>query len=354
VASTTVVGLDIGTTHVAAAEIAFGNGGPWGKSPGTILRAASVPLPLGAVRDGEVEEVDIVASAIKELWSKGGFSRKDVVLGVGNQRVLVRELDLPWLPLPQIRASLPFQVQESLPMPIDEALLDYFPTGEYEGTSGKMVRGMLVAASRDTVRANVLAAEGAGLQPVMVDLNAFALLRSLAPREALQQTVAFIEIGAKITNVVITSGGVPRFVRTLAVGGQDATDAVAAALGIAAAEAEHVKREVGVGYQVAQHLAPAAEALGEVARHLVESVRNTLVFFASNNPGEAVETAVVTGGGAMLPGLGQYLASATRLSISLGNPVAGLKLGKNVDQTALEAEVWRMALPVGLAHGVAQ
>lgn len=352
-ASSTVIGLDIGSTHVGAAEIAFGSGGPWGKTPGTLQRYATVPLPLGAVRDGEVEQVDVVSGAIRELWTKGSFSRKEVVLGVGNQRVVVRELDLPWLPLPQIRASLPFQVQDSLPMPIEEALLDYFPTGEYEATSGRTVRGMLVAAARDTVRANILAAESAGLQPVMVDLNAFALQRSLAQGDLLNRTTAFVEIGAKISNVIIAVEGVPRFIRTLQVGGQDATEAVASALGITAAEAEVAKREIGVGYQVAPHLAAAGDALGEVTRHLVESIRNTLVYFGTNNPGSAVEVVVLTGGGAMLPGFGQYLASASRLSITLGEPLARVRLGKNVDRAAVEAESWHLALPIGLAHGVA-
>lgn len=351
--STNVIGLDIGTTHVAAAEVAFGRGGAGRRSPGTLLRYASVPLPLGAIRDGEVEHTDLVVSALKELWSKFGSSRKEVVMGIGNQRVIVRELDLPWMPLPQIRASLPFQVQDSLPMPIDEALLDYYPTGEYESTTGRTVRGMLVAAARDTVNSNIIAVEGAGLQPVMVDLNAFALQRSLAHGELTDHTVAFVEVGAKITNVIIAAHGVPRFIRTLQVGGQDATDAVATALGISASEAEQVKRDVGVGFQVAPQLAPAAEALSAVTNHLADAIRNTIAYFGTNNPGAGVEVVVLTGGGAMLPGFGQYLASLSRLSITLGNPTGGVRLGKDLSQATIEAESWRMALPIGLAHGVA-
>ena len=140
-ASTRVIGLDIGTTAVRAAEVEFGSGGPAGTPSPTLLRAGAVPLPPGVVRGGEVVEPGIVSQALKQLWSSTGFSSKDVVIGVGNERVVVRELDLPWMPLAQLRASLPFQVQELLPVASSDALLDYFPTGESTGAQGRQVHG---------------------------------------------------------------------------------------------------------------------------------------------------------------------------------------------------------------------
>ena len=93
-----IVGLDIGTTAVRAAEVSYGSDGP--SSRGTLNAYASVPLPPGAVQDGEVVEPEAVASALKELWNRGKFSTKDVVIGVGNQRVIVRELEVPAMPMP--------------------------------------------------------------------------------------------------------------------------------------------------------------------------------------------------------------------------------------------------------------
>jgi type IV pilus assembly protein PilM len=353
VASTRVIGLDIGTTAVRAAELEFGSGGPTGKGGATLLRYGQVPLPMGAVRDGEAIQPETVATALRQLWLQQKFSSRDVVIGVGNQRVLVRELDLPWMPLPQLKASLPFQVQELLPMSTDEALLDYFPTSEFDGPNGRTVQGMLVAAQRDTVSANVLAAEGAGLHPTMVDLNAFALLRSVARGDLAQRIVALVDIGASVTNVVIAVHGVPRLIRTLPSGGQNVTNAVAAALGIAAPEAEMLKREIGVGFAVGPEQAVAAEAISTVARTLVEAVRNTFVYYSGNNPGAAIEIAVMTGGGSHLPGLGQYLSSAGRLPVTLGDPLAGLRMGKSMPRGALAGLESLVALPIGLAYGVA-
>jgi type IV pilus assembly protein PilM len=348
-----VIGLDLGSTHVRAAEVRFGRGGAAGKQVPTLTRYAEVRLPLGAVRDGEVADSTAVTEALQQLWAEGRFSSRAVNIGVGNQRVVVRELELPWMPLPQIRTSLPFQVQELIPMPVEEALLDYYPTGEREGATGRMVQGMLVAASRDTVRANLMAVESAGLRPQMVDLNPFALLRSLARGEHAAQTIALVEIGARITQVVIVAHGVPRFVRMLPSGGQNVTDAVAAALGIAAAEAEDVKRTVGIGLPVPADLTAAGEAISTVVRPLIEAIRNTFVYYASNNPGAGIEVAVLTGGGSQLPGLDRFLASTSRLTVVAGDPLSSIKVAGTPQLENVAQRAAYLATPIGLAYGVA-
>lgn len=353
VAKAGVIGLDIGTTRVRAAEVVFGSGGRAVTSQPTIVKYGEVALPPGAVRDGEVEDTGTVAAALRQLWSQSKFSTREVNIGVGNQRVVVRELDLPWMPLPQLKASLPFQVQELLPMSTDEALLDYYPTGEREGQSGRMVHGMLVAATRDTVRANVLAVESAGLRPMMVDLNPFALMRAVVRGDLAQRTVAVVDVGARVTQVVIAAQGMPQFVRMLPSGGGNVTDAVASALGISAPEAENAKREVGIGYAVGPDLAAAAEAVNAVVRPLIEAVRNTFVYYAGNHPGAGIDVVVLTGGGSHLPGLGQYLSSASRLPVTIGDPLATMKVAKTVDANLLSQLSSLVALPLGLAFGAA-
>ncbi len=345
------IGLDIGTTEVRAAELHFAGAGA--SRQATLVRYASCPLPPGAVRDGEVEDPSAVSAAIRQLWSTGKFGSRDVQIGVGNQRVVVRELDVPWMALPQVRAALPFQVQELLPMPVDDALMDFYPTGELDGPQGHLLHGMFVAATRDTVTANVMAVEGAGLRVQMVDLNAFALLRAMAHGELAQRTVAFVEIGARISTVIISAQGTPRFVRMLPSGGQTVTDAVASAVGCSAMEAENLKRSVGVGFAVGADLVAAAEAVNGVVRGLVEAIRNTFVYYAGNNPGAAVELVVLTGGGAHLPGLGQYLSSASRIAVTLGDPLATLRQARAGQHDSLASESSRIAVPLGLAWGVA-
>lgn len=345
--ASTVIGLDLGTTRARAVEIQKGRGAP------TVVRYAEAPVPLGAIQDGEVTEADGVVSALRELWSRGKFASRDVVIGVGNQRVMVRSLDLPWMPMTQLRSSLPFQVQDTLPVAVEDALLDFYPTAEYQGQGGRTVHGLLVAATRDTVAANVAAVESAGLAPQMVDLNAFALLRAHMLTQQTARTVALVDIGARITNLVVARDGVPQMVRTLAAGGQHVTDAIAAEGRLPVPEAEGMKRQVGVGFAVADDLKAAADVVAHVTQQLVEAIRNTLVYYASQNPGNGVELVVLTGGGSYLNGLGQYLSSASRLPVTLGDALSGVQVGRGVRMDSLQGVESTFALPLGLALGVA-
>src|SRR6476661_5881146 len=166
VAGRPVVGLDIGTSGVRAAELTSGKG------PMTLERFGQVALPVGAVRDGEVIDVDAVAHAIKQLWVQAKFSSKKVVIGVANQKVVVRQVDLPWMPPDDLKKSLAYQVQDFVPMSVDQAVLDFHPLEELTGDNGtRILRGLLVAASRDMVNASLKAVQKAGLSPVMVDLT---------------------------------------------------------------------------------------------------------------------------------------------------------------------------------------
>ena len=224
-----LVGLDIGTSSVRAAELTLGKGGA------TLERFGQVALPTGSVRDGEVIDADVVAEAIRQLWAQAKFTSKKVVVGVANQKVVVRQIDLPWMPGDELKKALAFQVQDHIPMPVEHAILDYHPLEEFTNESGaRTLRVLLVAAARDMVGSTLEAVQKAGLSPQMVDLTSFAVLRSMGTSPqgtglAALESEALIDIGASVTNIVIHQDGVPRFVRILLMGGADLTDVPAVA-----------------------------------------------------------------------------------------------------------------------------
>lgn len=346
-----VIGLDIGTTQVRAAEVEFGSGGSSAHARPRLVRVGVAPLPPGAVREGEVVERSTVGSAIKRLWTEHKFGSKNVILGVGNQRVVVRDLDLPAMPMAQVRSSLPFQVQNLIPVAVDDAILDYLPIEVRSGESGDVMQGLLVAATKDTVLANTEAVETAGLRPVVVDLSAFALARAMARGEALGHTLAIVDVGARVTTVAVVAQGVPRMVRMLPSGGQDVTEAVAGALGVPLDQAEMAKRSIGVGFAQGPETERAAEQVMTVVTALVEAVRNTMVFYNSTHPGAHIEHMLLTGGGSQLPGLGQFLSTATRLPVSPGMPFASLD-GADAGRQYVEHQ-HTLAIALGLAMGAA-
>jgi len=347
-----VVGIDIGNTGIRAAEVQDPE-----KSNATVLRIGEIALPEGAVRDGDVQEVNNVANALRQLWKDAGFKTKDVVFGVANHKVLARELAVPKMPIARIRESLPFQVQDLLPVPVSEALLDFYPVSEGEGEAGPVIHGLLIAAVKEPIEQKVAAARLAGLNPVGVDLVPFALSRVLLTGEAAEGTVALMDVGEVTTIVVVARDGVPSFVRIIPAGGSDVTRALADRLDLPIEEAERLKRMVGL---VASPKAPEGlstnsyeavlEIVFSVTSELLSGLRNTLAYFSANG-GDRVQRILLTGGAGRMPGFSAALAELTRIDVSEGSPLGSLALARGLQDHEPETGWQSMAVAVGLASG---
>ncbi len=337
---TRVVGLDLGSRCVRAAEIEVqtGSSGPRVR----LLRFGEQPIDPAAMRDGEVARPAAVTSALRTLWRTERFACKDVVLGVGNQRVFVRDLVVPAAPLDQIRASLRFgSVQDLLPVRVEDCLLDFHPVAadDHEGT----VHGMLVAAPEETVEANTSAVTAAGLRPVRVDLNGFGLLRALVHGSLRDEVVGIVDLGAAITDVVVADRGVLRMYRTLPTGADDMTSAVRQALAVAEPRAEEITRTHGV--------ADPATVPADVAP--AESVRSTFAFYAGST-GRPVERMLLVGRGSRTPGLGQLLSTTLRVPAAFGTLDGRVTLARGLDGSRLGGDLAPVVpLAVGLGLGAA-
>jgi type IV pilus assembly protein PilM len=342
-----VVGIDIGARVIRAAEVV-----ERAKHRPMLVRYHEVALPADAAARGEVIEIDTVASALKQLWSTGGFKSKQVVLGVGSQRVLARDLTVPKMPIEQIRESLPFQVQDMLPLPVSDALLDFYPVSEDVTESGAVINGLLVAAVKESVLANVRAAQAAGLNPLEVDLIPFALSRALVAPSANPETVAMVHVGAVTTSIVIVKSGVPQFVRIVPSGGDDVTKALMTGLEIDGPSADQAKRAFGLaGENASPEWRPAVVIIREVTSELLSTVRNTINFFGNTRPADPISRIVFSGGGAQIIGFGPALSEITRLPVSESDPFERFTIGKTVNREALEASRSSVATVLGLTLG---
>ena len=367
--SSSIVGIDIGSTTLRAVEVRNPE-----KAKPTVLRYHEVALPVGAVSGGEVLEPHTVATALKALWSSGGFRSRQVVLGMGSQRVLARDLSVPKMSLARIRQSLPFEVQDLLPVPVADALLDFYPISESTTEHGATVNGLLIAAVKTAVVANVAAARMAGLTTIDVDLIPFAVSRLLVTRPGIDGVVAVIDFGATTTSVVITRQGVPQFVRIIPTGGDDVTQAVADGLQTDAATADLLKRRVGLLAAIAAD-APSgilrnevpfdgvsagdsrppdvagADIIAETMNDQLVSVLNTLSYYANTRPGDPVTAIVLSGGGARMPGLPEAVSKLTRLGVSAGDPLSTVGLAAAIDAEALRLSGTTYTVALGLALG---
>jgi type IV pilus assembly protein PilM len=345
----TIVGVDISANGLRAVEL-----GGVSKARPTLLRHHSVALPPGAVNRGEVVEPRTVATALKQLWSTGGFTGKDVIIGIGNSRVLARDLSVPKASLKRIRESLPFQVQEMLPFPTEDALLDFYPINESVGENGPVVNGLLVAAVKDAVLGNVNAIQLAGLHAVEVDLVPFALSRVLLRGANAKGTTAVIDVGGNTTIVIVSTEGVPQFVRIISTGGDDLTNALSTRLNIPAENAETMKRTIGLSATTTspEHT-EVLRIMFELTSELVTSLRNTLSYFAGSRQGDVVSSIVLTGGGANLQWFAEALGEFTRLPVTRGNPLDTLDVSRRIDSAGLQAQGGSLAVAIGLALGSA-
>ena len=389
----TRIGVDVGSTAVRVAEVATGD-------VPVIVRAAQVPLRPGVVEAGEVRQPEAVAEALRELWSKSGVKSKQVHLGVGNQRVVVREVALPWLPEKELRDTLGFQVQEFIPMPAEEAVLDFDPLGEMDQGGRRMVRILLVAAHKPMVNALVEAALAAKLDPQGVDLSPFAVTRAVGTSDSgldldSSGDEAIVDIGAQVTSICVHDRGVIRFVRMLPSGGRDITLAIASGLGVDDEVAERLKRgdrSQGIadaapvvgpradGAAAGRLPAPAdtlptdtlpADTLGsdsprgvpggtsdpaEVrdlalnrARGFVDEVRSSLEFYAAQTPDAQIGRVLVVGGGSRLDGLLELVQERLPVPVDRGRLFERAKSEVELSaEASAEAEAV-LSVAVGLA-----
>jgi type IV pilus assembly protein PilM len=344
-----IIGVDISANGLRAVEM-----GNATKGKPVLIRHHSVALPAGAVSRGEVLEPQTVATALKQLWTSGGFKGKDVVLGIGNSRVFARNLTVPKMSLKLIRESLPFQVQEMIPFPADDAVLDFYPINEGAGENGPVVNGLLVAAQRDAVLGNVSAVQLAGLNPVEVDLVPFALSRILLRGVQAAGTVAIIDVGANTTTVVVCTEGVPQFVRIIPNGGDDLTAALARRLNVTVEQAEAMKRAIGISTASDRpEERNVASVTLELTSELITSLRTTLTYFAGAGQAPAIGRIILTGGGAQLHGFGNALAEYTRIPVAAGDPLHSIIVPPRSTKTPSTGAGPAFAVALGLALGSA-
>ncbi len=338
-----VVGLDIGTSAVRAAELEFGSGAP------KLVAFGQVGLPPGAILDGEVKDVEAVAEAIRRLWHNGRFASHSVVVGIAGLRVITRELDLPWVPDSEVESAVHFQSEEVIPFPADKTILSTQLLGDNKAEDGTVTRRVLVAAAhRELVDGVVSAVEQAGLNVEGVDLVSSALVRALADSDQpSDEPEAIVSVGAGLTVVVVHQEGRPQFVRTIGTGGSEATAAISAALDLPLADAEAIKLRLGDGSAQGHAAETAAQP---VIQGLVGEIRSSIQYFASL-PGRApIVRVLVTGGGSLLRGFIPQLQAQIRLPVQAVSPLARLNvsaLDLEPDQAASIDPV--LAAPIGLA-----
>jgi type IV pilus assembly protein PilM len=333
-----VVGLDLDPGHIAAAEVTV-NGSLW------LTRGAVAPLRPGILRDGEVADVPALADALKTFFAEHDLPTR-VRLGIANQRIVVRAIDLPLFEdEKELAAAVKLQAPDHIPMPMDEAVVDWQSLGTVPGPSGApQSRVVVVAVRREMVDRLIGATREAGLTVEGIDLSAFGMVRALAGGSNRDGATLYISVGG-LTNVAVANASGCLFTRAAA-GGLDAiVSTLSERRGLTA---EHARQWIGhVGLlapledvQGDEDLVTAARTVLEEGVHqLADTVRNSLNFYRMQESAEHVESGVVTGAAVAIPGFVDALSEHLRL------PLEAAVVG-SLDETA---DTGRLTVAAGLA-----
>ena len=347
-----LVGLKIGGSQLAAARI-VNNGHP------ELVQVARERLEHGIVVGGELREPELLAEALKAFFRKHKLPRQGVRLGIANNRIGVRIFEIAGIADPkQLENAIRYRAQEALPIPIEEAVLDYHVLGERTDEDGQLVRRiLLVVAYRELIDRYVAACKKAGVRLAGIDLEAFALLRALGdplPADAPPSDAALVvvSVGHDRSTFAVSDGRVCEFTRVLDWGGSTLDVAIARELDCAPSEAEPVKRELSLAAaNVPEGLTQdQADRAREAVRRQLQTFARELVSslqFYQNQPNSlGIGEIVITGGTAHLGGVADELQRLIGVRVEVGDPLLRVKLGKKLREA--DEQLGSLAVAIGL------
>jgi type IV pilus assembly protein PilM len=371
--SKSVVGLDIEAGSIAATEV---------RSNGNVevLHHGIVPLAPGIFREGDVVDPEALGAAIKDLFAANKLGRA-VRVGIANQRVAVRLMHLPAIDDPkELETAIRFQAQDYIPMPLDQAVLDWEVIGHSQTANGEhRIDVVVVAARRDMLAQVMQALSTAGVRPIGIDHSSFGLVRALSrengeaigvgefvsapsyeervqqdPAEAATQPQAGHEIPARmycnladVTNLAVARGGACLFTRIASFGIEGIAQKLAERRQLTLEHARQWLTHVGLEQPVEQidgdagTIAAARECLAEGSAKLADELRLSLEYYGAQEGAVAIEQIVACGPGLTIPGLIDRLQRDLGHAFSVARPAA---LG-HLDAAAAA----RLTLSYGLA-----
>jgi type IV pilus assembly protein PilM len=344
-----LVGLKVGASQLAAARI-VNNGQP------ELLQVAREELEPGIVVAGELREPDALADALKRFFRAHKLPRTGVRLGIASNRIGVRIFEIADIDdEKQLHNAIRFRAQEALPIPLDEAVIDYHVLGESVDEEGARTRRvLLVVVYRDLVDRYVAACRKAGVKLVGIDLEAFAALRAVGGGNGAQGNAAVVVagIGHDRTTLAVSSGSVCEFTRIIEWGGQNLNVAIARAMDVAPSEAEPVKRSLSLlepaetwASLPAEQAVKVREALQRELEAFSRELISSLQFYQGQPGSLGIGEIVLTGGSTHLQGLDVELGNLVGVRVRVGDPLARVKRGKRITG---EEQLGSLAVAIGL------
>ncbi len=335
-----LAGLDISTSGVRLVEL-----GDAGKGVLRLERFASEPLPRGAVVDGNIDNIDQVADAVRRVWTKSGTRARHVALGMPPASVITKKIILPaGMSEDQLEVQVESEASQYIPFALDEVSLDFDVIGQAPNSQEDM-EVMLAAARREKVEDRVAIAEAAGLTATVMDIESYAARAALARTAGGKagQIIALFQIGAQSTHVSVLQDGDTIYEREQPFGGNQLTQDIVRAYGMAFEEAENRKKagDLPENYR--------ADLLGPFMESAALEITRAIQFFFTSTPYTRIDALYLAGGCAALPGLLELIGNRTRIPSSIVAPFEGMSHSPHVREQQLRQEGAAYLVACGLA-----
>lgn len=338
------VGVDIGSAYIKVMAIEPSGSGF------RVTRAAVIPTPADACRDGLVSDISAVAGALKDALRKAEMQANTAIAAVSGSQVLVRHVQVPKMAEAVLRKSIRFEAAKYISSGVDDCLVEFEIINPDTGDGQMQV--MLVAAPRDLVESKVAVIEAAGLEPTVVDVEAFALMRSLVEfsltAEVANATVALVDMGAGHTDLNIVSAGRFALTRNIPIAGNSLTQAIKSMTGVDDHLADELKQKVRIGPiedqddEPDENVIKAARAIQPLLDELLREIRRSLHYYQSQfpegSPQAQVNRLLLSGGTSRMAGLPEYISArlnvrAERINLLTDGTIASGSLDSfTVDQ----------------------
>lgn len=313
-----IVGIDIGSCSIKAVELELSGNG-W-----RLVNAAVQTTPPESCRDGVITNVFDVSQTIRRLLGTANIKSAGVVAAISGSQVIVRQCQFPRMSETALRKSIRYEAAKHISASMDDSVVEFEIMGDIEGTDQMNV--MLVAAPRDMIDSRVSVLEAAGLEPISLDIEAFALIRALVGGYTSSYfentTLALVDMGASHTDVNIIANGEFALTRNIPIAGNSFTNAIKTLTGFSQDDAERLKFEMAVQESLDRlNLQEVENKCWRVVQPLLDEllreIRRSIHYYQSQFPEGTSEAQVskimLCGGSAKMPGMAAYVSS--KLSI---------------------------------------
>lgn len=314
---TDVVGLDIGSNSIKIIQLAPTKKG-W-----KLVNIGMTHLPPEAIVDGSIIDSMTVITAIKDIVSQQGIKTKNCVSALTGHSVIIKKVNLPVMTEAELAESIQWEAEQYIPFPITDVNVDFQILGADTEGRGQM-EVMLVAVKKDVINDYTNVIKEAGLIPVIVDVDSFALENMFEMNYAIapNENIAIVNIGATITSINILRSGITIFTRAIPMGGNQFTEEIQKAFGISFKDAETSKLGGEVSGIDAQAILPVVE---RISGNVALEVKRSIDFFLGGAPGMFISKIYLSGGSAKTKGLPAVIQERTAIPVEMLNPFANIE-----------------------------